>query len=1584
MEDFSCEAGVQVTRNTQTSLSLIASQKTGKERDWWEAHYGKVIKNYAGQCLIPNRARLTADFGYEVRGFGQGSCPCAEGLSCSCGSDSTIPTVGLYFLYDQTIGPRYNSCLGPASMTCTPKGQLLNAGSLQGFMLTHPIPGKTVELWTHFSERVQDQCTGTPGTPCHEDGKTLGQIGRRIGYILQHEEPGTVPLYYAYSGGHQADSCTGLADLQCHNGRRLSSWNNIIGYVLTSSHASASQLGMTAGWTWQAEFDIPADPFAVELWIDNQVQTCTINDQVVSHSWTTNLLLYQNSDGKGRISITDSSSCASLLNNERLIIRAANTVAWNYCQGDGRNVWLFRPTPEKNDHFNLVYTGLNTPFCINAQRGGELTACDLADPEYLAVPINEFQELLQQWVVNEHGNILHSLDKFHENTGGPLTSLTDSGVVGPGNPSVLVSFQLSNKEFNYWYNYRAATVPLGRAGCSSKSTPCTAAVGQGQHLFNLEAHQIDCGYGAVIKSFRLNSCSAGSASGFQYTYTCCSVAPGKCTAIVTPWSVQVKEKLLDALLPHAVSCEGKGALQAFVLEAKDPGDSNSEVRYDYECCTVPSVNPVSIEFGSEPLNDSFSPEDGLYLPASRNEGRVQMEAGLLYQSRQASKSTRLVFHEGNGSWCVEGETHVCRSSLAAHSLKLAGGAGKPFDVTPPKLPGSDDGAPTEEELRDVKNLKFRGPPSFLSGHASVGLRKISWEEYKPTKKLESFELSTVADWMPEAPQYKPYCAFKRPRTWETIQDAADDESNGWGIDKRNQIDMINDENVKGMMEDTEPKWHPCSQYFHNPSGIGNPYHLEPYKNGKRYVPDLAVVESGEPEEEVDNEPEESMEEATEPTNNGLNAQATLECTIRQGHRDDVMARDEWDAFPKQQFFNYMKTWMAMVCAKLPALGSVAAPLGVGIDLSDDFSDHCEKAVNVGVDYKLLDIDKYLDNRGYWKRTSDWNDGCDRIEDGGMYKIFCDLHCIEDAVLKGNSAVLRSMKGLESHIVSTVQDMLNHYTKEEFEKMGEIQEQLNFNGKQTTKILTDYFGQAMDQNTLYRDQIAGDVKSTEEKILSGQEALQKVIEDNGKSLLELDGWLGNGDIYDPPQPQSEWSYQGLLTSNSSLAALHFAAGSAASLVRSVHRREDHRGSPEESPILGIKPRVALSKMANTVRAVKHHAREMKRQLQQGDAKSAHNHIMQASSVMQATRHALAKRRHEAWEKPGAALWRQSVLNLRPDSERLFTEKIRHAQARQRLTSFSAQSLTILKSAKTIEELSDQQESFAAAEMLVKFETETMSLHRTFSEFASHARRSLEARSDALSALGAQLKTISESTTTCASSDELQEVGKKIAMVDRADRIRLMSLRQTLSAMADGMSRMVSLLVDGGLLLHSVRLAGRLLQHDDHLEKPMFLQSLGKQLNRKVEETTGELLGRVHRGFAMSRLLQQLFTDAGSEVPKGEKQILESAYASIEAATREVTESLCSGSNSQIELLLMAVKDTSLSRAFPAPKSCHGSGSLALWQSDGQTAWLLKDDGTFVSCNTSDGVLAEVDHRRAREGLFSHVSLLDVLQGKDSES
>merc|ERR1719343_922358 len=136
-------------------------------------------------------------------------------------------------------------------------------------------------------------------------------------------------------------------------------------------------------------------------------------------------------------------------------------------------------------------------------------------------------------------------------------------------------------------------------------------------------------------------------------------------------------------------------------------------------------------------------------------------------------------------------------------------------------------------------------------------------------------------------------------------------------------------------------------------------------------------------------------------------------------------------------------------------------MGFGMDMNWDVGDTCASVADTIHEGVSFANDRVATAWGAWKDENDAADSCGDFVEGQMYKVFCDMHCIEDAVMKGNSAVLKSMKTLETHIIATVKDMLEFHTTQIFDKLRETQALVTHGDRQIHNTLTSYAGQIIE-------------------------------------------------------------------------------------------------------------------------------------------------------------------------------------------------------------------------------------------------------------------------------------------------------------------------------------------------------------------------------------------------------------------------------------------------------------------------------------------------------------------------------------------
>merc|ERR1711871_26189 len=203
-----------------------------------------------------------------------------------------------------------------------------------------------------------------------------------------------------------------------------------------------------------------------------------------------------------------------------------------------------------------------------------------------------------------------------------------------------------------------------------------------------------------------------------------------------------------------------------------------------------------------------------------------------------------------------------------------------------------------------------------------------------------------------------------------------------------------------------------------------------------------------------------------------------------------------------------------VCGFLPDTGAVLAPLGGGTEVNFKPSEICE-TITDGIHTAASFVnDKTWEGWQTYYYENNARDDCSDFSESMIFKVYCDLHCIEDAVVNGQHAILKSMKTQEQHIVSTVNDVVAHYTGEVFEKLKETQRQSTHNAKQLKSIMDNYFGQVMDSSYEYASSLTNQLnvqlnalnKNMGDTIVPPMMTLQKHINTVNENLMSLNVWL----------------------------------------------------------------------------------------------------------------------------------------------------------------------------------------------------------------------------------------------------------------------------------------------------------------------------------------------------------------------------------------------------------------------------------------------------------------------------------------------
>jgi hypothetical protein len=595
-------------------------------------------------------------------------------------------------------------------------------------------------------------------------------------------------------------------------------------------------------------------------------------------------------------------------------------------------------------------------------------------------------------------------------------------------------------------------------------------------------------------------------------------------------------------------------------------------------------------------------------------------------------------------------------------------------------------------------------------------------------------------------------------------------------------------------------------------------------------------------------------------------------------------------------------------------------------------------------------------REAWKEENDGYDAdvCGDKLGGQMYKVMCDLHCVEDAVVKGNHAILKSMKTIEKHLVSTIKKMMGFYTNEMFEKIKETQTQINANDEGMSDILTSYMKQGMDQNTEYSDQI---IDSIRDNVIP---PMQKIQEDIGKvneNLEIINSWLQSNEVLNPPEMdfRRNLSSKSAWLRSSPLHDLHVAFGATSDayvdLVRSLHGMEASSGIDDDS----------ISRVLKSLeRAVKFHAVESIAALKNHNFTEAARRVAALTLEMRRAQALVPSARTSA----SSSLKRRSASALRNTHRRLLTETSIISSGHADLSAFHDAQLAIMIRASNVRELSDQAEHFAAADMMVRFDAEILRAKRAYTEYLSAARNHLKKRAIALG----DLQQLLRNHNGCTATGDLQRTSVNMAVMTNAEERHLFALQEAWRDISDSVSQIATLLVDGGLLVHHIRLTVGVANTSTLVDHPLrgdleeHSLSLERRLKSVLDEDAGAFMHQVNRAFTLSQSLADMWAAAGLERPEVELSTVQNAWARVSKAAQELYTDLQPGRSLRYMLLLTAA-ETSLGNVvetFPPPNICRQnklSEGAALWRKEPEQnatqVLLLAKNGEALRCDLRSG-------------------------------
>jgi len=640
---------------------------------------------------------------------------------------------------------------------------------------------------------------------------------------------------------------------------------------------------------------------------------------------------------------------------------------------------------------------------------------------------------------------------------------------------------------------------------------------------------------------------------------------------------------------------------------------------------------------------------------------------------------------------------------------------------------------------------------------------------------------------------------------------------------------------------------------------------------------------------------------------GLTPEALDTCETRQDTRYAKEGEQELDYMMKGFMIDGVKQLADSICGFLPDAGAVTAPLGAGASIGFKPQAICETVADGVHTAAAFTNDKIWEGWQTYKFENDARDQCGDFVEGMMFKVYCDLHCIEDAVVNGNHAILKSLKTQEQHLVTTVDTIVQHYTSEVFDKLKESQQQANHNAKQLSSIMDNYFGQVMDTSYTYSNALTNQLnvqinalnKNLGDTVVPPSMTLQKHIITVNENLQSLNTWLSErpaladeGSLLELDMSNPHQTTLGSYVKNStnvSMSAVQHALGQVAedttALIAYVHKGERADKS--------INPVAVAPVMEKVVKAVQKRSQSAAKAMSRGNAKWAHKQLRKASRDIRQAQALIQRRsRNQLWEAPEAGFQRKAQTALFPAHRRLRKEFGNIGTMHLTSLTFRAAQRTLMKNASSLSVLSEQVELGQATDLLLQFEDLSQEMHRTVADYMDWAWLHLDARNRALEELQS-----ASSSDTCNTDHTLDGIGERLVQMDTAESDHVKALTKAWRDTASGLTRMVNLLVDGGLMVHFMRLSASGVKPEDG-------KLLEHQVHHSVNKHGSMLVQQVSKAFDMSQILSNMFSDGLMDAPQDELVQIRSAWARLKKASRQLRRKLKAGGELQQGLLLLA--------------------------------------------------------------------------------
>jgi len=376
----------------------------------------------------------------------------------------------------------------------------------------------------------------------------------------------------------------------------------------------------------------------------------------------------------------------------------------------------------------------------------------------------------------------------------------------------------------------------------------------------------------------------------------------------------------------------------------------------------------------------------------------------------------------------------------------------------------------------------------------------------------------------------------------------------------------------------------------------------------------------------------------------------------------------------------------------------------------------------------------------------------------------------------------------------------------------------------------------------------------------------------------------------------------------------------------------------------------------------------------------NHTEGQKHLNAVTRELLQARASTATAKQGVkeAFARRSTVALAPARKRLRRETATVGNVHIGLLGLTTTQRTIMKRAQSFQELSDQNEFYAASNMLVQFDSAMMKIQRSLGEYLSTAKEYLQGRQAAIRELDKNLK-ISE----CGSEAAVQLAQARMAEMENAEKQHSKILSGTFQDMAENLAHVADLLVNGGLLAHYLYLtasAVKLSTADTSASLPMRLAQAEGPLRAALLAGPGGFLGQVDQAFSLSQSLADMWMWE-AKAPENDLRSLRGAWKNVQKAAKELDEQLQPEGVLRRMLLLKALdgQGEDLQKTFPVPAACRSkvSEGALLWQlaTSDKNAVLLASDGRHLRCQLNSGEVTALQEKEV-SGIDFHAKNHDL--------